>query len=179
MTARRTAAPNPSTPTVLPGKTFGIRRTEILDNNSGTIPGSLRLVAYSQHEDDGETLDSFNKYTIDIPAVTSAYSTLTNGGALAKDVVSNVFTVATAGIHNFTLDNLAIYGSLGAVIEYRINGGAWVTAIGATATTGSTTSLAINDTVEIRHRATTIARSPRCVEMDDGTNPVFYATLHP
>jgi hypothetical protein len=151
--------------------TFLVYRNYVLRYNAGVIPGTIRLVAYTQHDDDGETLTSREKWTLDMNC-TSAYSSLINGGAKAKLAVSNIITVASATVHNFTIQTALAYN-----LQWRLNGGAWQTAIAAGSTTGATATLAVSDTIEIRHQEVA-ANFLQTVEVDDGTATVAYVCLY-
>ena len=123
---------------------------EILRYNAGAVPASLRIRVYARHTDNAEVLDSTQEYTIDIPTVTATSLTgLFNMGADAAAGVSNVFTTASSGTHT-----LRIQTAFANVIQYRVNGGSWLTAIAAAATSGVIPATTAGDTIELRHSET-------------------------
>ena len=125
-------------------------RNEILRYNAGAVPASLRIRIYARHTDNAEVLDSTQEYTIDIPTVTATTLTgLFNGGASAIGAASTAFVTVSNGTHT-----LRIQTAVTNVIDYRINGGAWVALITNPATSGIVPATVIGDTLQFRHAET-------------------------
>ena len=123
---------------------------KILRYNAGAVPGSLQLRVYARHTDSSEDLDSRSEYLIQIPTITAASLTgLFNMGTDAAASVSNVFTCASTGTHT-----LRIATAFTNAIQYRVNGGGWLTLIAGGATSGVTAGETAGDTIEFQHSET-------------------------
>jgi len=130
--------------------TLTLLLVEILRYNAGAVPGELHLRLYTEHVDAGDTLTSFSEYDIQIPTISATSLTgLFNMGADAAANVSNVFTTASSGTHT-----LRIQTAFANAIQYRVNGGTWLTAIAAAATSGIIPATTAGDTIELRHSET-------------------------
>ncbi len=129
-----------------------VLRNLILRWNAGAVPASLQFRVYARHVDAAESLDSIQEYVIQIPTVTATSLTgLFNMGADSAGGVSNLFTCASTGTHT-----LRIQTAFANAIQYRVNGGGWLTLITGGMTTGTTAGETAGDTIELRHSETTV-----------------------
>jgi hypothetical protein len=128
--------------------TRSVLRNDILIAKSGVIPSELRFKALARHDDAGDSLEALQELVYD-PAVTTALTGDFNFGALVSAAISNVYTATAAGDYDLDLVTALPGGS--ALVEYRINGGSWLTVINPGDPNGTIPSVSINDTIEIRH----------------------------
>lgn len=131
------------------GTTYNVLRIDVLHNNSGSLPTNLRLDIRARHTFQAIQYDSRQDLSFSF-VVTSALTGQFEFGDLGFQIISATYTVDTAGIHNFTLSSAFSAGD----VEVSINGGAFSQLIAAGMTTGATGSLAISDTIRIRHQST-------------------------
>lgn len=133
------------------GASQDILRIKILKETDGVVPSRMRLVIKAKHDAGGKSnLYSRNNLSFDFDTASSALSGLFNFGALDTNDVSNIYTADAAGTHNFQLSSAFTAGN----VEYRLNGGSWLTLVTAGSTTGQITGVVVSDTIEIRHLST-------------------------
>lgn len=134
-----------SGPNEMSGDSVQVYRNELLADGMDHEDDILFLSVSARHTVDGVDYDSVqsvgNPFTM-----TWGLEGQQNLGILSSSVVSAVYTVDSAGAHS-----AALVTSLSGDVEYRVNGGAWTTLISSGSTSGSTSSLSVSDTLEIRH----------------------------
>ena len=128
-----------------------VLRNEILAVTAGVVPTDVRFTITAKHTFEGVDYTSIQDLVFD-PAPSSALSSLFNFGAPLGFVTSNLYTATVAGTYSFTLVSALPSGT--ALVEYRLNGGAWTTLIAGGATSGNIAGVIISDTIEIRHTET-------------------------
>jgi hypothetical protein len=139
------------TETGISGTNQALLRIKILKETDGAIPSRMRVVLKARHNAGGKTgLLSRNNLVFDFDTGSAALAGQFNFTALDTNDVSAVYTADAAGTHSFTLSSAFTVGN----VEYRLNGGSWLTLITAGGTTGNITSIAVSDTIEIRHLST-------------------------
>ena len=94
------------------------------------------------------------------------------GGDLRANQISTSYSVASIGVHTVNIG--AAYGTSN--VQARINGGAWATIIAAGLTSGTTASLAVSDTIELRHTVNETP-DPNFVEITAGGAGVAYGAF--
>lgn len=140
------------TTTTFSGTQKDVRRIEILKATDGVLPTTLRFDTFATHTHESVSYDSRVPLRHDF-SVTTALTGKFNFGARAANAASNVYTATAAGSYGLTLSSAFTAG----VVEYRINAGAWTSAITAGNTTGSVPGVAVSDTIELRHTSTDTA----------------------
>jgi len=132
------------------GTTTEIGRTELLANNSNVLPSRVRVSVETRHTFNAVLRTAQQKMTWDFdltsPELDGGDTSL---GVLAQNAISSTFTATAAVLHTLNIGANVITGAN--LVEARINGGAFFTVISVGLTTGAIGTLAINDTVEIRH----------------------------
>lgn len=84
------------------------------------------------------------------------------GGNIPPNTPSNLYTAVTAG--TFVVNIGAAYSTSN--VQYRINGGSWVTVIAAGGTTGNIAGVVATDTIELQHTVSETP-DPQYVELVD------------
>jgi hypothetical protein len=140
-----------STDVDISGATNDQNRTQILHDNGGTLPTRLRVVFTAKHDDGGDVDLTSREQLIHDFNVTSVLTGQFEFGDLDTNVISALYTATVAGTYNFTIGTA--FATTGDV-EYRLNGGGFLTLISQGSTSGSIVGVAINDTIEIRHTST-------------------------
>lgn len=139
------------TDTAIAGTANNQNRTRILHEAGGTLPTRLRTVTNATHDESGDVgLASRQSLTHDFN-VTSELTGQFQFGDLDTNVVSALYTATVAGTYNFTIGTA--FPTTGDV-EYRLNGGGFVTLIPQGSMSGSIVGVAVSDTIEIRHTST-------------------------
>ena len=137
-----------------------INRLELLDiAAAGT---EIRVQIETRHDIGSETnLTSRNNLIHDVVPTSVNDGLFYLGGGIST-TGSNSYAAVAAGV--FTVRIGAAYGS--ANVEHRINGGAWSTIIASGGTSGTTASLSITDTIELR-LSTGDTPDPNFVELEN------------
>lgn len=142
------------TDTSISGASNDQNRTTILHENGGTLPTRLRVVFTALHDEGADVGLTSRQQLIHDFDITSALTGQFEFGDLDTNIDSADYTVDAAGVHAFTIGTA--FPTTGDV-EYRVNAGGWLTLISQGNTSGSTTSLSISDTLEVRHGSTDTA----------------------
>ena len=140
-------------------------RLEILKETGGVLPTRMRVKIRSKHNEGAETLTARYDLQHDFD-VTSALTGDFEFGAVDTNVVSNIYTADGAGTHSFSLSSAFASGD----VEYRLNSGSWVTLISAGGTAGSILSVAVSDTIEIRHTSPDVSALKQLTMTAPGTD---------
>jgi hypothetical protein len=151
-----------------------VTRIDILLNNAGALPTTLRFAIRSTHTFEGTSYDSRYDLNLDF-SLSSALTGQFAFGALDTNVASAAFTVTDGATdHDFAISSAFTAGD----VEYRINGGSWTTLIAAAATTGTIGSGLISngDTIEVRHLSSDVG-AKKLLTMTVGT-PAGFGVLY-
>lgn len=132
-------------PHSMAGSSVQITRNELLADGVDHEDDVLYMRVTAEHTVDGSTYQSVQS-TLNPFTMTWGLEGQQNLGILSSGTISAVYTVDSAGAHS-----AALVTSLSGDVEYRVNGGAWTTLITSGNTSGSTSSLSVSDTLEIRH----------------------------
>ena len=150
------------------GTIYQFERLDMFIALNGAVPtGPMEITVTASHTDGGETVTSVqslvHRFTVDNVRV-GAFEF----GLLSIAETSASYTVDAAGVHVFTLSTITAVGD----VEQRINGGSWTQLIAQGVTGGSTASLSVSDTIEIRHQSTdtNLRKELRLVAPGSGTN---------
>lgn len=142
-----------------------------------TLPASLTIIARERHAEQGaiyfSRVDLEDTFTI----VSDLIGEHAWGALTAASEVSNTYTVISGD--EGTDHDLTIPSSMATSdVQYRLDGGSFVTVIAAGNTSGSipNASLSIGTTIAIKHTASDSAPNRRCV-MKVGSNVRAYAIL--
>ena len=154
------------------GTSLTVLRNEILAQTAGVVPSRLRFEVEANHTFEMTSFTSRNKLLFDFDVESPQLAGLFNFGSLPISTTSATYTAAAAGVFTLDLDS-ALPGS--GIVEYQINGGGFVTGIGAGLTTGTIPGVAVNDTVEVRHTATTGATTQMLRLTDPAPSSAFVA----
>lgn len=143
------------TDTDIVGASNDQNRTLILHAAGGTLPTRLRAVLTAKHDDGPDTDLTSRQSLVHDFDVTSVLTGDTEIGLRARNVATASYSVDTAGAHTITIGTaFAGAGAGSGDVEIRINGGSWTTIIPQGSTSGSTASLSVSDTIELRHDST-------------------------
>lgn len=147
-----------SSETGITGQSVTMRQLDILAGLDETsLPSSLTIALRGSHTFDGSVLKSRSymelTFTVDSPLIGKhAFGELDD-----SEITGNAFVVVAPTVdHVFNLSTSFTVGD----VEYRINGGSWLTLIAAGGTGPGTipnASLSASDTIEIRHLSTDTA----------------------
>lgn len=121
-------------------------RTAILRYMAGVIPSELRIKIKTRHTFSSVVYEATQTLDWDFDTTSAELSGDHNFGVLGNLAVSTSWTAPTTGTYNCTIGRANTSGP----IEYRLNGGSWVTCIATSSTTGSMTGVTASDTIEIR-----------------------------
>lgn len=157
-----------------------ILRNEILRHTNGVLPTRMRFDVLANHNDASMSYDARQVTRWDFD-VTSELTGGFNFGALDTNAggaglgVSLLYTATVNGTYTFTL-----VSSLGADVEYRLNGGFWTQLIPSGNTSGSIAGVVATDTIEIRHLDTGLSGTDyHFLSMDaPGVGQDGYAVLY-
>lgn len=139
------------TDSAIAGTANNQNRTRLLHETGGVLPTRLRTVTAAVHNESGDVgLSSRQSLTHDFN-VTSELTGQFQFGDLDTNVVSAVYTATVAGTYGVTIGTA--FPTTGNV-QYRINGGGFVTVIPQGSTSGSIPGVAVSDTIEFRHTST-------------------------
>lgn len=127
-----------------------LKRNDILKATDGVIPTTLGLAIRARHTYETVTRDATYDKTWAF-TVATGLSGQFNFGALDQNETSNLYTATQNGTYNFTLNTALATGN----VEYRLNGGVWLTLIATSLTTGSIVGVVATDTIEVRHTSST------------------------
>tara|TARA_R110002153_G_scaffold104852_1_gene242990 strand:- start:3540 stop:6452 length:2913 start_codon:yes stop_codon:yes gene_type:complete len=128
------------------GTTYTLLRIEILQALNGAVPtGELELSWAGSHTDGGETLTSRQSLVISSSIATTLAGQF-EFGLLSLNETSAQYTATVTGSYSFTLSTAFSVG----LVQYRINGGGWLTLLTAGATSNSFAANSA-DTIEVRH----------------------------
>ena len=138
------------TDTGIVAATQDILRIKILRDTNGVVPSRMRLVLTSKHDAGGKT-DLASRYALafDFDTVSAALAGQFNFGSWATNLTSNLYTVVTAGQHNFWLTSAYTVGN----VIYQVNGVGWNVLILAGAVVGNIPGLIIGDTIRLSHQS--------------------------
>lgn len=127
-------------------------RSTILRYMDGVIPDEMEVRIKTRHTHTAVVYEAI--YTLDwrFDSASTELAGDFNFGALVDLDVSNVWTAPTTGTYNCTIGHV----NSGGPIEYRLNGGSWVTAIATSAASGSMTGVTASDTIEVRSNGLTL-----------------------
>ncbi len=134
------------------GTTFQLQLIDIWIGLNGAAPtGLIRVICTASHTDiaSASILTARQDLVHDFSTADDKQGEF-EFGLLGIAETSAAYTVTDAGVHAFTLTSATTVGD----IEQQINGGGWSQLIAQGATTGSTASLSVSDTLEIRHQST-------------------------
>lgn len=161
--------------------TGNVLRLDVLDAlDEVSLPASLTLGVRASHTHGGTVYTSLVDCTV-VAALTDTLIGLHAFGSLAVGVISNGTTTLYAVIggddtvdHTLTLSTAFTVGA----VEYRINGGSWLTWVAAGATSGfiPNASLTTADTIEMRHLSTDAA-TKKLATLTVGATTRGYAVL--
>lgn len=149
-----------------------IPRLEIIQEAAAGT--EIRVEIEARHDIGTETdLRSRADMIHDVVPTTALSGLFYLGGNLRANDVSNSFVVADAGVHTVRIG--AAYSTSN--VEARINGGSFSTIITAGGTSGTTASLSVSDTIELRH-TTNETPDPQFVEIENpSATRVAYGAL--
>jgi hypothetical protein len=144
--------------TAISGTSYTIRQLDILEAlDTTTLPSSLTFGVRQEHTFESTSYTS--RVWLDVTStIVSDLIGQHAFGALDESDVSTVYVVGGGGAgaidHVFTLSSAFSVGD----VEYRVNGGSWVTLISATTTSGTIPNAAISDSddIEVRHLSTDV-----------------------
>jgi hypothetical protein len=121
-------------------------RTAILRYMDGVIPSELRIKIKTRHTFDTVVYEATQTLDWDFLCGSAELSGDQNMGVLGNTEISTSWTAPDTGSYSCTIGRANTAGP----IEYRLNGGGWLTCIAQSATTGSMTGVTSGDTIEIR-----------------------------
>lgn len=127
-------------------------RSTILRHLDGVLPSELLIKIKTRHTHTSVVYEA--RYTLDFE-FDAASSELTgdfNFGSLADLAVSNSWTAPDTGSYSCTIGHV----NSGGPIQYRLNGGGWLTAIATSSASGSIPGVTANDTIEVRSNGLTL-----------------------
>lgn len=126
--------------------TMLLSRPRILRFTAGALPSRLRTTVVTRHTYEGSTLEALRTIVFDFDVASTALSGAFNFGVLGNSVTSGTYVAASTASHSISIGTALASGD----VEYRLNGGAWTTAIASGGTAGSFAAT-IGDDIEIRH----------------------------
>lgn len=128
------------------GTTYTLLRIDILQALDGAVPtGDIEFSWAGSHTDGGETLTSRQSLVLASDIVSTLEGQF-EFGLLSLNETSATYTATVTGSYSFTLSTAFSVG----LVQYRINGGGWLTLLTAGATSNSFAANS-TDTIEVRH----------------------------
>lgn len=163
------------TETAIAGASATVLRLKVLRFTDGAVPSRMRLEISARHDADGQTgLLSRQPLTVDFNTTSAALAGKFNFGARAANTASAVYTATVNGTYAFTLSTSFSSGA----VEYRLNGGSWLTLIAAGNTSGNIAGVVATDTIEVRHTSA-VSGALKQLDMDaPGAGQDAYAVLY-
>lgn len=160
------------------GPTFTIQRNDVLRRTNGVLPTTLAVHVHVTHDYQGTNYGSqFDTHWAVLVSSNELGGRFPfgaidgSGTGHGNPELSNVYTADSNGVHTFS-----IYTIASGTVQYSKNGGAWTNLIIGGVGTSGTVSLAIGETIQLRHFFITVGQQ-RLVLMTapGGTNGFMLA----
>jgi hypothetical protein len=158
------------TVTDVPARDASVLRLRVLRHTDGVVPTRMRVEVTSKHDEGADTnLASRHAMVYDFNTTSAALAGKHNFGARAANAASTAYTALATGTFNLVLSSAFTAGT----VDYRLDGGSWVTEITAGNTTGAGFSVTSGQTIEVRHTSTDVSALKQ-INLNDPT-PTFVA----